>query len=246
MTINTAALPQNILTAIHKFEEAKDEYEQHQKRLGQLSKRLEKHRKAAEATQAQSTQLGTQWRDAFRQNDGELTKEIRALKTQEVEAREMAEEYNNLVAELTPEFERCQLDTTKARNNHLSTLESLRQLYADYQFTTSAEKLFSLPEAKPFLIALNYKIAEISSSEQMSIYKREIVDDNYIENIIATKEQVLIMDVLKPLLLSENISLHENDGLSKYYEVEKLDIELDRYSPAREGRLNAQAVATIQ
>lgn len=246
MTINTTDLPENIQIAITKFEQETAAYTQLQERLNNLHQQLEKHRKSANATKLQADQLGTQWRDAFRENNGELTKDIRAMKNGETEAREFSEEYRNLVNTLTPEFEQCLSNTAKARNDHVNSLKDLQQYYADYQFSTSAEKLFSLPEAKPFLTALNYKIAEISSSDQMSIYKREIVDDNDIQNIIATKERVLIMDVLKPLLVSENISHHENDRLSKYCEVEKLDIELDRYSPARDQRLSAQATATIQ
>lgn len=42
---------------------------------------MEKHRKAAEATMAQAKQFGSQWREIFRKNDGELTKEILTLKT---------------------------------------------------------------------------------------------------------------------------------------------------------------------
>lgn len=241
MTINTAALPQNILTAIHKFEEAKDEYEQHQKRLGQLSKRLEKHRKAAEATQAQSTQLGTQWRDAFRQNDGELTKEIRALKTQEVEAREMAEEYNNLVAELTPEFERCQIETVKARKNHVGSLTDLKKIYADYTFTQSAVRLFSLPEAKPFLASLNHKLKAIDHHLKTTEPYSRMPDDKEVAEVQLRMEGELILGAIQKFLDAKKTDNVQESGFQQYSELEKLDIELTSYSPARAQRLMKSA-----
>lgn len=164
ISIDTTTLPENIQSAIIKFEEKKATYVELQERLNQLHKKLEKHRKSAAATQLQSEQLGTQWREAFRQNDGELTKEIRTIKNSEIEAKDFAEEYAKLVNALLPEFELCQLDTHDAREKYISITKEVRASYTDHTFDTAMSELFSLPQAKLFLTAVKTKFEIIENA----------------------------------------------------------------------------------
>ncbi len=245
MTINTNTLPQHVQAAIARFEQDKATYTELQERLGNIHQKLEKHRKSADAMQTQSEQLGIQWRDAFRKSDGELTKEIRAMKNGETEARDFAQEYTALVETLTPEFEVCQLETARLRGKHLESLNSLKNIYADHQLTASAEKLFSLPEAKPFLMALNHKFNEIHSGAENKVLFNQIPYDDVVDNMKIKMEWRLIKDALKLFLVGADTDQTE-DGLNQYHEVEISSIELESYSPARAQRLMTRITAAIQ
>ena len=245
MLIDTTALPQNIQTAIARFEQDKATYVQLQERLGNLHQRLEKHRKSLAATQLQAEQLSAQWREAFRQNDGELTKEIRAMKNGEIDARDFAEEYATLVETLTPEFDQCQIETARMRDKHLESLSRLKNVYADYQLTISAEKLFSLPEAKPFLMALNHKFNEIHSGVENKVLFNQIPYDDVVDSIKIKMEWRLIKDALRSFLVEADSDQIE-DGFNQYREEEISSIELKSYSPARAQRLMAHGAPTVQ
>jgi hypothetical protein len=192
INIDTTTLPENIQTAYQNFEHHKSHYAQLQDRLEQLHQRLEKHRKSAEATKIQADQLDAQWREEFRNNDGELTKEIRAMKNSAQESIDFCEEYSNLANTLQPEFELCQLDTVLARKKYLEWLTTLKSLYADYNFTKAAEELFSLPQAIPFLESLQYKYKEIDTEMKTCELYVRIPDDDTVAEIQLGKEGKLI------------------------------------------------------
>lgn len=163
----------------------------------------------------------------------------------ETEALEFAVEYVALVNTLTPEFEQCQLETAKVRKVHLSTLEIMQNIYADYQITTSAEILFSLPEAKPFLMALNHKFNEIHSGKENKVYFNEIPDDGVVDSLKMRLQWQLMKNVLKPFFSATDAD-QNSDGLGLYQELEISSIELTTYSPVHAQRLMAHGAAAIK
>jgi Rad3-related DNA helicase len=226
INIDPATLPENVQQAFNKFERDKVEYTQLQDRLEQLHQRLEKHRKAAEANHALAEQLDAQWREAFRENDGELTKEIRAMKNSAQESRDFSEEYKTLANTLSPEFELCQIDTGLARKKYLESLKQLKHVYADYNFTKTAEELFSLPEAKPFLESLNYKFKEIGEEmETNEIYVR-MPDDSAINQIRLAKEGNLIKVAIDKFFGKSEKANAEESSVLQFPEVRSMDMEL--------------------
>jgi len=236
INIDLATLPENVQKAFSQFESHKAEYTQLQDRLEQLHHRLEKHRKAAEATHAQAEQLDAKWREAFRENDGELTKEIRAIKNNAQESRDLSEEYKNLANALSPEFELCQIEAALARKKYLESLKQLKHVYADYNFTKTAEELFSLPQAKPFLESLNYKYKEIG--EEMStneIYVR-IPDDNVITQIQLGKEGSLIKLAINKFLGKSKNTKQEDSSLLELTETQRKSMELTEINLAAMAR----------
>ncbi|MCY1299929.1 hypothetical protein [Pseudomonas sp. BN515] len=154
MTDHTSALPEAIRDALERHQEAKASYWILRDRLKVLGERLEKHRKTEAAAKAQSELAGSTWRAKFRAADGELSKEIRDLKREELDARELAEEYGHLVAELEPEFGLMQLDTAEAFLCVDQRRESVHDLYARHCLDSTATALLSLPEGQAFIRAL--------------------------------------------------------------------------------------------
>lgn len=238
---STAALPQNIQSAIAKFSQAKAAYLELQERLGQLAKKLEKHQKSAEANKAQAEQFGIQWREAFRENNGEITKEIRTMKNGEQEARDFAEEYNMLATALTPEFNQCQLDTFAARKKHQQAHKDLQDLYADYRLEKATNELFSLPQAKPFFGCLAYKLKGISDyAENTEPYSRIIYDDDF-NSAKRLMNEKLIADIFESHLSAVGNSYFSSLEIAEYTLADAITSELTDMSPARLNMLRATA-----
>lgn len=154
-------LPENIVLTIKKVEEKRASYTAQRDRLANLGKRLEKHKKTAEAAEQQSKQAGVAWREKFRIADGEITKEVRELKREEADSRDFAQEYRALTNELSPEFELCQIEAHFERNALLNQLNNGCLEYSTYALAQAAEELFYTPEGKAFLTALKqYRAVE--------------------------------------------------------------------------------------
>lgn len=232
MTQAAAQLPENILLAIGQFEASKNAYEQLQIRLGQLAKRLEKHRMATDASNEESSQLGAQWRAQFRESDGELTKEIRTLKTREQEARELAGEYAALAKELEPEFELCQLDAYQARAQHLHDLKVLQDLYADHIFTQAADKLFSSPEATAFFVGLNHRFKNIDSYYQETETARIVADEELAGDFVRNRQGKYLLSILQKHLDAVAAGDTQEESFAQYTELAPGPNELIDQSPA--------------
>lgn len=243
--ISTAALPQNIQSAIAKFSQAKATYLELQERLAQLAKKLEKHQKSAEANKAQAEQLGLQWREAFRENNGEITKEIRTTKNSEQEAHDFAEEYTTLAEALTPEFNHCQLETFEARKKHQKAHENLQELYADYRLEVAANELFSLPQAKPFFGCLAYKLKGISNyAENTEPYSRIIHDDDF-NRAKRLMNENLIATIFEKYLAAVENNYFTSLEIANYTLVTAIDSELTDLSPARLSALRAKSNSSL-
>lgn len=154
MTDHTSALPEPIREALAHHQDAKADYLTLRDRLASLGQRLEKHRKTRDAAMAQSELAGTTWHARFRAADGELSKEIRDLKREELDARELAEEYGNLAAALVPEFGLMQLDTAEAFLQAEQRRATAHDLYAHHCLESAAAALFALPEGHALISAL--------------------------------------------------------------------------------------------
>ncbi|WP_219272929.1 hypothetical protein [Pseudomonas sp. Xaverov 83] len=173
MTEQPVSMPDEIQKALKIHEEKKEIYLALRERFSELRKREEKHRKTADAAEQQAIKDGATWRKLFRESDGELTKDIRNFKRQELDNRELALEYACLAGELQPELELCQIDTYEARERYLSSRDAAYTLYGDYCLTNAATSLFEIPEAKVFLKALQRKKVMIQRDIEKDAFYRE-------------------------------------------------------------------------
>ncbi|MFC4864016.1 hypothetical protein ACS8MQ_23110 [Pseudomonas sp. MAHUQ-62] len=154
MTDHTLLLPDPIREVLERHQEAMARYRTLRERLATLGERLEKHRKTAAAATAQSELAGTTWRAEFHAADGDLSKKIRDLKREELDARELADEYGRLVAVLEPEFSLMQLDTAEALLDLEQLREAAHDLYALHCLESTAAAVFALPEGQALVAAL--------------------------------------------------------------------------------------------
>ncbi|AOE84643.1 hypothetical protein [Pseudomonas sp. TCU-HL1] len=188
MTDHTSALPEAIRDALERHQEAKASYWILRDRLKVLGERLEKHRKTEAAAKAQSELAGSTWRAKFRAADGELSKEIRDFKREELDTRELAEEYGHLVAELEPEFGLIQLDTAEAFLRIEPRRESAQDLYARHCLDSAATTLLALPEGQAFISAL---------ARYQPTLRRELTGNPAYELDVNAQSQRQIIDALQ-------------------------------------------------
>ncbi|MES2820121.1 MAG: hypothetical protein V4812_14170 [Pseudomonadota bacterium] len=151
------ATPDTLQAALQQHEATKADYLAQRERLTTLGQRLEKHRNAATAATCESERAGEAWRIQLREADGELTKDIKQLKRQELDTRELAEEFNGLVNEMQPDFELCQVDVYEARERYQRACSTAGVMYADQRLDEAFRALLALREAAPLLDALCHR-----------------------------------------------------------------------------------------
>jgi hypothetical protein len=154
MTEQTNALPKNIQEAIQLHDECKAKYMEMRTRLASLYQRLDKHRKTAAAAEHEAQTARDTWRERFHANDGEITKEIRDLRRQEGDARELAKEYALLADELVPQAGLFQIEVYDAQVGYARSRDDAHDLYAYHSLKNAAQTLLALPQARPVLAAM--------------------------------------------------------------------------------------------
>lgn len=171
MTITTQAtnLLEDVVGALARHDQAKATYLTQRDTLTTLGKRLEKHRATASAARHESETAGAAWRAAFRESDGELTSDTMKKKRIELDKRELAEQYEQLVAELVPSYQLAQIETAYARLAYDHAQVKASVLHADHCFATASTILFATNEGRAWLKQAKRKRA--------SAYRAVVMED---------------------------------------------------------------------
>lgn len=166
MTTQTNQLPAHITQALEAHEEAKKTYMEGRERLEQLAQRTERHRQAAAAAKQEAEAAKSAWREGFRQNDGELTKELRHLKHSELESRDLATELAALADEMQPALDERRLEVAELRDGYIRARSEAEQLYLSHALSEAAQTLFSQSAAAAFFQLLD---------KQLGLVRKDVV-----------------------------------------------------------------------
>lgn len=115
--------------ALEAHDQAYREYSELKERVIALHDRLTKHQRACAAAQEESKAHGDHWRKMLRSSDGEISKDIRKVRAESIAARELAEELQLMVNEVSIEYEISRLDLYELRIKYLSLRSSARTAY---------------------------------------------------------------------------------------------------------------------
>lgn len=229
MNEQTTSLPSEIQQSLLRLHELKAEYLGIRERLVGLAQRIEKHQKTAAAASEESARVGEQWRQQFREQDGELTKAIRDLKRQELDGRELAEEYTNLAKELQPEFELCQIETDKARRSFNTCREGIRERYLDYSLAESAAALFASAAGQVFISNLEKKGLLTYPKEQCQNSPARLHANEIDARNEAEKARTLRLGRVVESLINEarsSFEAHEDGTWQELKPIGKLPVEV--------------------
>lgn len=169
----TTTLPEAVATALVVHDEAKAAYLVQLETLVTLGKRLEKHRATGRAARHESETAGSEWRAAFRAADGELIPEVLKAKREELAKRELAENYEQLAAELEPSYQLAQVDTAYARRMYDSAREKATAAYDDHRLAIVSAALFATDAGRTWI-----RLVQRQEAKHMNaIVKEDLVGD---------------------------------------------------------------------
>ncbi|WGL95875.1 hypothetical protein [Arsenophonus nasoniae] len=127
-------LPEDVRPYVTDFKEKEQAYQQARQSFAQKEHDVEliKNRKAE--TQKALKEYDTQWRQLFHENKGEMTKQMKALRTECVLAKETLEEFNNLIAVAEKDITPYQWQLGEAASQLIDAQHKLIARYATCLF----------------------------------------------------------------------------------------------------------------
>lgn len=129
MPHNETAPPASVEAALQAHDSAYREYSELKERVIALHDRLTKHQRTCAVAQEESKAHGDQWRKMLRSSDGEINKDIRKVRAESIAARELAEELQLMVNEVSIEYEISRLDLYELRIKYLALRKSASTAY---------------------------------------------------------------------------------------------------------------------
>ncbi|WP_027351086.1 hypothetical protein [Halotalea alkalilenta] len=149
-----ATLPQLLVNQLDAHDQAKAGYQESRTKTLAMADRVDKHRQAANAARFEAEEATRQWRDRFRDADGELTKPIRQLKAKAAEHAELAGEYEQLADTLEADLEEVRFDNADRRTAYLGHYRAAREGWRRYRVDTLAEQVFGTEAGQALLAAI--------------------------------------------------------------------------------------------
>ncbi|OHY99563.1 hypothetical protein [Salinicola sp. MIT1003] len=122
--------------------------------LKTLTERLERYRKGAAAAREEAEASDKRWRELLRENDGDVTKEIRQLKRAVGDNRETADELEAMATELTEEHEARQVEVIAARTAYRQARQMAWDIEVETEFDHALAAMASTTEGQRLLSAM--------------------------------------------------------------------------------------------
>lgn len=144
----------NIGAALSRHEAARLAYLEKREQFASLGERLEKHKKTAQAAWTDAEAAKEEWRAQLRAKSGEIDKALRKVRLDEVSARELAQEYDLIIQELSIAYEVCRLDLYDLRLRYVKCRRAAVSAYGDACLAGAFTALCATPEWNDFAAEL--------------------------------------------------------------------------------------------
>jgi len=139
---------------IKSAETSQTRYTEMRDKLVATGRLLDKHHKTAKAAREEEEAAKAQRKAELRASGGEPSKSYRELKRNEVAARETAEEFSEMAAELKGEFQDMQTLTASLRGAYLTAFDRMARLQDQQRLEEVAGAVFSTEDGREFLSLL--------------------------------------------------------------------------------------------
>lgn len=140
--------------ALNQHEAARLAYLGKREQLASLGERLEKHKKTAQAAWTDAEAAKEEWRTQLRAKSGEIDKALRKVRLDEVSARELAQEYDLIIQELSIAYEVCRLDLYDLRLRYVGRRSDAVSAYGGACLAGAFAALCATPEWNDFAAEL--------------------------------------------------------------------------------------------
>ncbi|MAM59061.1 MAG: hypothetical protein CMN25_17245 [Salinicola sp.] len=216
----------------------RDVYLAKRKDLQTYVDRLRRNQKGAAAAREEAETSDTRWRELLRENDGEVTREVRQLKRAVTDNRETAEELEAMAAELEKEYETRNIDVIEARTAYGSAAYKAKRIELRKKFDNALAAVIATPEGQA-LIDVMHPMQEMlerdTRDSYQGLYQAGVVSDSYHAAIQAEAKNRL------PVLLSSRLRkgqdeamrpvVAEDDPLETLKTIPQLDCEREYKGP---------------
>lgn len=180
-------LNERITTQRKQFETSKANYQAHATALQNVSNAIEKAQQQQRVEQEKSQLLENEWRHRFRNSGGQMTDDLKVMPLQQISHKELAKEYDGLIAALELDKAQCELAAASSGLVYQDAHRSLLRSYAGYEL----EKAFA--NIQPLFRAMALRLHALSLKSH-----DEQVDDHV--NFNATDHKIVSQEVLQKLI----------------------------------------------
>lgn len=144
----------SVEVALNQHEAARLAYLEKREQFASLGERLEKHKKTAHAAWTDAEAAKEEWRAQLRAKSGEIDKALRKVRLDEVSARELAQEYDLIIQELSIAYEVCRLDLYDLRLRYIQCRRDAVSAYSEACLAGAFTALCATPEWNDFAAEL--------------------------------------------------------------------------------------------
>lgn len=230
----TDAVPEHMATQA----QLRDVYLAKRRDLQTYVDRLRRNQKGAAAAREEAETSDTRWRELLRENDGEVTREVRQLKRAVTDNRETAEELEALAAELEKEYETRNIDVIEARQAYGSAAYKARRIELHKKFDRALASVIATPEGQALIDVMGpmqEMLGRDTRDSYEGLYRAGVVSDSYHAAIQAEAKNRL------PVLLASRLRkgrdeamrpvVAEDDPLETLKTIPQLDCEREYDGP---------------
>lgn len=126
----TPSLPPKIREAVEKVKAAKAFWQEERRKQTEAAAMTETIRKRQEDTKTETQALNDEWRNLFRENQGNMTPRMKKLRAEIALGRETLDEFEDLLAAQAAENEFLPWKTADAANRYISEHNRLIETHA--------------------------------------------------------------------------------------------------------------------
>ncbi|MFJ5333813.1 hypothetical protein ACRQTN_03825 [Pectobacterium brasiliense] len=168
------------------YNSAKEEYQKDSDALQNVINAIENAQKQQRVEQEKSQLLENDWRQRFRDSGGQMSDDLKSLHLQQVSHKELAKEYDGLVAALELDKGLAELAAAKSGLNYQAAHRSLMRSYAAYELEKAMETV------EPLIRGMALRLHALS----LKSHDEQIYDH---VNFTASDNQVVLQEVTQQL-----------------------------------------------
>ncbi|MER3384069.1 hypothetical protein [Pectobacterium aroidearum] len=168
------------------YNNAKAEYQKDSDALQNVINAIENAQKQQRVEQEKSQLLENDWRQRFRDAGGQMSDDLKSLHLQQVSHKELAKEYDGLVAALELDKAQAELVAAKSGLNYQNAHRSLMRSYAAYELE------MAMKAVEPLIRGMALRLHALSlKSHDEQVYHHV--------NFTASDNQVVLQEVAQQL-----------------------------------------------
>ncbi|WGL98630.1 hypothetical protein QE177_01605 [Arsenophonus sp. aPb] len=215
-------LPATLQPYVADFRKKEQAYKQAGQVLAEKENTIKQIKNRKAETEKTLKANNAQWRQLFHQNKGEMTKPMKALRTECVLAKETLEEFDKLIAATEKDITPYQHQLGIAAGQLIDARSELLTHYADYLFQhfmrEHGQTLNSVMRFYYYALNVNETRKAGLSCVYEGVNDKQVMFNNFTHKLMTHWQTDLSGDDIKALPLEINFQLDDNVYLDRQYQ----------------------------